>query len=478
MAGARQRSSPRPALASGALRTGKLAAAARARPPFLAIAATAPVLFAPLLMRPVLAIGGAAALVCTLLAWLSPAIPLGLIATPNLVPLTGATDLPDGAVTMALFAWLLAGIAFALLQRSHEVPMPFRSFLPALLSIALLAWMLLRLGDSRAAEYGSRKVQLFLTLNLGTLVAGMVVGRRRRDVELCLALMLLVAVVAALGTLSQILSGVRPTFEGRYGLSNVEYDPIALGRLSAVGLLIAAYAVLARTGRVRAVAMVVAPLIAIAVLASGGRGPILGLLAGLAVLAALLARGGAWKRLPLLLAAAVASALVVGQLVPGEAIDRALSVIVGGETGRDSNGRSELWAAAWRVFVEHPGMGVGTGGFAAIEPAELYPHNLFLEVGVELGLLGLAALVAALAIGIAAIGGAFRSATADDRALLGLVIAMLVAALVNAMVSADIAGNADVWLALGLGIGLSSALPTPGAGRPRRREPLPRGPIG
>ena len=408
----------------------------------------------PLLLRPELGIGAATVAIALLAAWVSPAYPLGLSHSRDLVPLTGV-ELPPGAVTAALFAWLLAGIVLAVVRRTDRVPGPLLFILPVLLSLALFAVMLLRLPDSAAGLYASDKAQLFLTVNIAVLVGGVIVGRNPRDAELCLALMLAVAVVASVALLLQILNGVEPTYEGRYAVSNQDYDPIALGRVTAGGILIALYALLSGRTGLRIVALAAAPLLTVAFLASGGRGPVVGLVAGLAVLLSLPAAGPRRRRL-MVLGAIVVSVAIASQIVPGDAMDRAASVIVGGSGGLDPNGRTELWAEAWSLFASKPWLGIGTGGFAAVSPLEVYPHNLALEVAVELGLLGLVPLVLALIAGVVAIARSVRAPLESDRGLSVLVAALFTAALVNAMFSADITANSDVWLLLGLGVGLAS----------------------
>ena len=82
----------------------------------------------------------------------------------------------------------------------------------------------------------------------------------------------------------------------------------------------------------------------------------------------------------------LAAVVVVPLLVPGSALGRALSAIVGGSSGLSTNGRAQLWAQAFDLLGKHPFLGVGTGGFAALN-AEPYPHNILLEAGSELGIL-------------------------------------------------------------------------------------------
>ena len=431
----------------------------RAPPALVAAALLAPLVMLPLLVRPELGIGAAAAAVALLLAWVSPAYPLGLSGLGALVPLAGPVDLPDRAVVTALFAWMVAGILFAVIRRPDRAALPMVIAIPVLLSLALFAIMLLRLTGSPAESLGSDKVQLFLTVNLVALVGGVLVGRHRRDLELCLTLMVVVAVLGAVGLLVELMGGTEPVYPGRYGLSGD--NPITLGRITAAGLLIATYALFTAGAAVRSLALCTIPVLAVAFFASGSRGPFVGLLCGLIVFGGLMARerrlGGRW---PLVLGGIVLAVLGASHLVPGDAMNRAAGILVGGESGLDTTGRAELWADAWRTFLDHPELGVGTGGFASVDPLNAFPHNLLLEAGAEWGLLGLVPLLGVLGVGVAKMAEAVRRPPHGEGALAALVTALFTAALVNAMVSGDITTNSDVWLTLGLGLGLASrALP-------------------
>ena len=140
-------------------------------------------------------------------------------------------------------------------------------------------------------------------------------------------------------------------------------------------------------------------------------------------------------------------------IVPGSAIGRALSTIVGSTSGLSSNGRSSLWAQAYSTFGQHPFLGVGTGGFAALNP-EQYPHNILLEVAVELGAVGLVALLAMIGGMLARLGSLWRSTVGPERLQVALIIALFTLALVNAFVSGAIQDNRDIWIWGGIGLGM------------------------
>ena len=119
-----------------------------------------------------------------------------------------------------------------------------------------------------------------------------------------------------------------------------------------------------------------------------------------------------------------------------------------------------LWGEATHAFAEnltHTLVGIGTGGYAAIsDHGALYPHNIVLEVGSELGVLGVLALAAfvfsviARLLGLLARGG-------EDAGWSGLILTLFVFSLVNAQFSGDVPYNEGLWLWGGLASGLVAA---------------------
>lgn len=425
-------------------------------------AALLPIALLPLLVRPELGLASITAIVAVLLAWMSPAYPLGLRFGGDLVGLTGV-QVPDNAIAGLAFAWTAIAIVFALLRGRSLAFMDSRLAGLAFLTVLLATIMVARLDASPAREYGTIKIQLFWTGNLVLLLAGMLAGKRDSDVQALLAIVLVVALAAASVVLVGLLVGADPMVAERYAVTP-DTNPIWLGRLTGMGLLIAVFFVIHADGARQFLALGAVPVLAVAFLASGSRGPVLGLLLGFGVLiGSLLAlERPVWRRLPLVLTAIVLAAVVVSQFAPSDAVQRAASVLLGEETLQDSsNGRLEIWEHALRAFLDHPWVGVGTGGFQAIDPVAVYPHNLLLETAVEWGLAGLLALVAAIGLGVAVLGRALRWGSGQSLALAVAVFALLAAALTNAMFSGDIVANEDVWLVLGLAAGLGSRVPRP-----------------
>lgn len=120
--------------------------------------------------------------------------------------------------------------------------------------------------------------------------------------------------------------------------------------------------------------------------------------------------------------------------------------------GDNTSDRARLsrYSVAWESFRNSQGVGVGTGGFAALygKTGRDYPHNLILEVAAEQGVLGLLILIMILAITFFRIISVTKNYCLDtyERAL----ISLWFFALFNAFVSSDIVGNYFLWVTGGM----------------------------
>lgn len=78
----------------------------------------------------------------------------------------------------------------------------------------------------------------------------------------------------------------------------------------------------------------------------------------------------------------------------------------------DLSGRLVVWPYARQVWESSPWTGIGPGAFPASNPLGVGAHNLVLQVGVEIGVIGLAIYLATLAATLKAAAHANRSAVA------------------------------------------------------------------
>ena len=405
-------------------------------------------------MRPSLAVFAVVTVVGIALARVSPAVPLGCIGLPTLViALLGHDPFGAGTVRAAMFGWTILSVAFFV----HRKGLAAGSFLnvPVTASVLVGVVLLVATFHSPDPSYGWFKTEDFAAVNLVAMVAAVCISQCADDFDLFATLTLAVAVAAALVLLHGLHAGdLNSSVGGRYSIAADEH-PIELGRDAATGILLALYlAAGARRRLVRGLALAALPILAVALFAAGSRGPVLGLVASGVVFIALAARSSVARRRIALVALGVATSVaVVPRVVPHNDVSRGLQVLVNG-LGASSNGRSQLWSEATTVFGNHTLFGIGTGGFAYLEPVQRYPHNLILELAVETGILGAGLALWAIAIAYRKSLATWRHSL-DDRTRLAsaLVVAFLTGAAVNAGLSGDLPINGAVWIGVGLACG-------------------------
>ena len=119
------------------------------------------------------------------------------------------------------------------------------------------------------------------------------------------------------------------------------------------------------------------------------------------------------------------------------------------EAGESANPRVELWRYAVDRWNERPLVGHGVGAWPVLlysRDERHYPHNLILELLVELGVVGLA-LFAALVLVLARRVSLRR--LREDPAMM-LAVMLCINAFINAMTSGDISDNRNLFAMLGL----------------------------
>ncbi len=179
-----------------------------------------------------------------------------------------------------------------------------------------------------------------------------------------------------------------------------------------------------------------------------------------------------WPRLiwllPVLLVVAV---IAIGLIGPTTILEALLS----GSAMNGLDGRLELWSRAWYALNDFPFTGIGIGTFEKVIPI-LYPlftigpdtvithaHNLFLQVGVDLGLPGLIAYLALLINVFIMLAVALRQrAAALDWTLAAGTAGGMIAMLIHGLFDAPVWGVKPAfvpWLlvALAMLVGLRAA---------------------
>jgi hypothetical protein len=282
--------------------------------------------------------------------------------------------------------------------------------------------------------YATEKVNGLLTILLPLIVVVSILIRHPDDLRVFWMGVLTLAIIGVLVGFFEIVSGVDI---GQRGSDNDgSLNPIAAGRLGGTVIIAMFF------GKIRAI-----PFPAQAGLVVCGAGVLLGAASRGPLLALILAIGltaagyRAWRGKVALVAMAVGIAMTagVGNLVLKESGDRLL------DSGNDGggSGRSSLWALAFEKIQIFP-QGVGWGQFSdrgTIGAPGEYPHNFFLELGLEAG-------VIAMVTCILFVWFTFRMLWKSMGDVGPMVFALVAFWLITAQFSSDMNGNRVFVVAL------------------------------
>jgi O-antigen ligase len=341
---------------------------------------------------------------------------------------TVVTRLVPFDVTVGIAAVLCVALLVRVLRRPLHIPLAALLLLPLLVTIGLGLM-------SPPNAYGAEKASRFLTLTCLATVSGLVFLDRREQMHRFLV------GVAVLGMVITVTAVTERSVNEIGRLTLAGSGPIALAR---VGALTFAFGWLrfhfARSlaGRIGAAAIVILTLFC--VLNSGSRGPTLSVavaLVGVSLITALHHGKSPISLLPLIVIAGIVTLLVSVLTLPYIPLHR-FELLLAENKGTSVFARSVLFAIAWKLTLQNP-LGIGVGGFDSRVPMDLtYPHNLFLEVGCELGWLPLAGLLALIVCSMGAMYGVLKREYSWTSLFLAVA---LLTALLNAMVSGDLNDN-------------------------------------
>jgi len=367
-------------------------------------------------------------LLCSL-AWYRPEVTFALFLTVGAYksnPLVSGLFPMDATVVLALA--LMVAILGSFRVGSPHPPTAAILLLPVLVLTGLGTW-------GAAGDYGTAKALRFVTLTALAILACMTLLVRRDDLTRFLATLALVAaavtVAAALG--NQTDSTARLRLDGS--------SPITLARMSVITLT-GCWLTLRQIHR-RWPWLVLVPLALVAVYvatATGSRGPVFSGVAGVLVLEFFARRSHKSSLLPIRWLAGLmvaVSVLVLSGVVPADPLLRFQHALLF-EGDRSISQRQVLFESAWLLLRSHP-FGIGVGGFADHAILSLrYPHNVFLETGVELGWVPMLCLAALAGWSFWTLFGALRRSIDWTTCLLVMIVLM---SGINSMVTGDLNDN-------------------------------------
>jgi O-antigen ligase len=431
---------------------------------------------------PLLALAGAVGLMLTGIVLVSPitglCLLLALSFSEDLAETGGGYSLTRVVGLLLVLAWL-SGIAVASRAGAHPRGLVARQ--PALAAALALftVWVAVSHVWATDLDLATESLTRFvLNFVLFPIVLAFVVEARH------VVALFSVFVAASVGSVVYGLladpSAGAPT-EGR--LSGSGINPNELGAVLVVAVVFGIGLGLVRAWHpaLRAVAFAAAAFSAVGLLLTLSRGALFGLAVAMLVAPFVIGVGRRREAVAVVVVAVVCAVGWVG-IVASDA-DRKRFTNPSAEGG---SGRTDLWTVGWRMVEDHPIRGVGAGNFPArsvdyllrpgrtdhdayIVDTPKEPHNIYLAVLSELGIVGLLLFTAIIVTALAAALQAARSFERRGRPVLGLLSRTLFIGLVGYLAALFFSSQLfekQFWLLLATGPALLAiALRAPGEER-------------
>ncbi len=368
--------------------------------------------------------------------------------------------------TLLLGAILVAGIAIKFLRRRQPVPMPASYFL----FVALIGMMALSLFYTPVFEAGLDKFARFLTVTGIVIVAPFAVLDTLKAFKRFLAAFAVAAFAICAWSLADLGGAER--------LVTPSSNTIGLGHIACALVLLIWFAVIPRCPlpqRLLTYLLLAVP--ALALVGSGSRGPALACAVVIFISAFFLPR--LWIDLLCLTALGLAALPFAG--IPETSLGYLGTLASSRSATALLDFRGDLLSQAWSLVQQHPFFGVGLQGFRYASPnAALYnwPHNIFLEMASELGIVGGLVVIALFTCAAWEAARQLRSPYSPYSTLSQLAAALLLSGIMNATNTGDINSDRSTWLFVSLvfvirGLSLGRLEQSSGALRTGQKIPVP-----
>lgn len=329
-------------------------------------------------------------------------------------------------LTVAAAGVVALQVFFCVAVRGFAIPQR-----PAVWLYVLFLLLFLSLFWTSFDEYSTQKAVRLFSLTLLAAAAPVVLIRSRGDLRRFLDVLAYVGLatcISALVRAGEIVSN-------DWGRLAVSEDANSLGLARLAGYVVVWSVIRAASSKPRQAAgwLALAAPAAAALVRTISQGAFFGAVIAILVVLTLHSQQRRWVRFPVI-AAALGGGVYTAATVPGDFQREGLFSI-----GVSTTSRLGVWRETFWTTFDRP-WGAGVGDFAEVvdvpweETFAVYPHNLWLETGVEAGLL---AAVVLLALSGAAVYRAMRGRGLESR----LLAASLIFWLANAAVSGDINGN-------------------------------------
>lgn len=341
-------------------------------------------------------------------------------------------------------------------------PIPRRALPVIFAMLMFVLWWIVSLTWSPSDTYGPDKVFYLTTLVLWGLTAGaLIVGPDPERLRRFFTLLLLLATWVGLESL--LLYGADPDrlFYGEGPEERLFGSYQHIGRVTGLGALVAFTAWLFGR-RLRAASLLSLALftgLAFVVTISGGKGPVLELSAAILLPLALGLR--ITRRKIFYKSYQVSIIFVVGAMVAGlsayiavsdhtpRSLLRLASMIEGGEFRGTAAERATYYERVFDIWPDAPVLGHGAGSWPILEHGREHrdsPHNLFLEVLLETGVVGLILFLALLTVALGPIS--LERVRNDPLAMCAIML--FLHQFLSSMRGGDVSEHRFMFMALGM----------------------------
>lgn len=357
-------------------------------------------------------------------------------------------------LTILLMLWSMAIVFFRFIRGEG---LPKLILAPATIYFVLGLLILVSYFYSSSSAYGLEKSFKFLTVTAWTFFGGFLVIRDKQSLNKFFKSALLSAVALSLYGIYEYFTNYNPLIQYRFGLGG---NPLALAQISSLGALIAlAFVLHSANKKIHKLLLVsLSGALAYTCILTGSRMPIvsLGLSLILIFLLSIRVRGKDIRikkgLIPFFLTLAVLLVVFLSNSSQStfQTFNDRFEMLLSGKNDASASERINRYEFAFDMFKESPIIGKGIGSFAVEYEqidARSYPHNIFLEVLSEMGLLGLMLLVGLLVIGLKRMLSGLSKKLYSERVIL---IAVFLFAFLNANVSSDLNDNRLFFCFLGL----------------------------
>lgn len=295
---------------------------------------------------------------------------------------------------------LSLSVILVLIEFINEPKLNKNIMQPIGIYILLSMFILLSLLYSSSYLYALDKTIRFMSFTAWAFIGPFFMFKEKQDIEKFIFYSVLISAIMSCYAVVGLKSSLGNAYVGFISVNGGNY--LSLGRVSAMGILLILlfYIISNQNLIIKIIAFIGMLLNLVALFASGSRMPLVALVGMLVYMVIssikINKKIHIRKGFSLFFVVILLSGFILGVLAKNGVFDTMIyrfEVLLTDSGGGDSaEGRTDRYGDAFKLFAENPILGDGIGGFGYnYNDTDIrgYPHNIFLEIIAELGLVGL-----------------------------------------------------------------------------------------